>query len=463
MTDRHIANGLITPEEQSTAALCLELGRRYGADSMRVSLNKSTLDSCTLLNGQIDKVMHSSDRSIYVYIFADGRYGTFSTNRLDAGSLGSFIKKAVDTVKMLAPDRDRMLPSPERTAKDAITGTETGLYDPAYHGITAEDRLEILQGGSVYGRKEDSGLYSVISEECEYSDSVDDNYLIDSQGFAGRHTETSFAFCSEITIEDNDGHKYSGYWWESSSAKRMTDYKECSETALERAARQIGPRKIKGGKYNMIVDRSISTRLVSPILAALSGSAIQQKNSFLDGSLGKKVFPENLSITDMARTTGAAGARLYDTEGVATENAPIIDRGTVSRYFIDTYNARKLEMAPTSEGVSRPVLMPFLGKDDCTSEEKTVSLQDIFALCKEGVYVTGFNGGNCNPTTGDFSYGVEGFAFKDGKITFPVREMVITGNMLTLWNSIAAAGTDARKCTRWQIPSLAFADVDFSA
>ncbi|MBR0361488.1 MAG: hypothetical protein IIX35_03875, partial [Paraprevotella sp.] len=43
--------------------------------------------------------------------------------------------------------------------------------------------------------------------------------------------------------------------------------------------------------------------------------------------------------------------------------------------------------------------------------------------------VTGFNGGNCNPVTGDFSYGVEGFAFSKGKVTHPVKEMLITGSL----------------------------------
>ena len=41
--------------------------------------------------------------------------------------------------------------------------------------------------------------------------------------------------------------------------------------------------------------------------------------------------------------------------------------------------------------------------------------------------------------------------------------MVITGNFITLWNKLLGAGNDARKCMSKQIPSLAFADVDFSA
>ena len=84
-------------------------------------------------------------------------------------------------------------------------------------------------------------------------------------------------------------------------------------------------------------------------------------------------------------------------------------------------------------------------------------------FCGSGIYVTGFNGGNCNPVTGDFSYGVEGFAFRNGKVMHPVREMLITGNMIELWNSFIAAGSDARESARWQIPSVAFENVSFSA
>ena len=90
-------------------------------------------------------------------------------------------------------------------------------------------------------------------------------------------------------------------------------------------------------------------------------------------------------------------------------------------------------------------------------------MNELLCHCGNGILVTGFNGGNCNPVTGDFSFGIEGFAFSRGKITHPVKEMLITGNMLSLWNSITAAGNDARECTRWQIPSLAFEDVSFSA
>ena len=41
--------------------------------------------------------------------------------------------------------------------------------------------------------------------------------------------------------------------------------------------------------------------------------------------------------------------------------------------------------------------------------------------------------------------------------------MLITGNLLTLWNSLVAAGDDPRLCKSKLIPTLAFENVDFSA
>ena len=120
-------------------------------------------------------------------------------------------------------------------------------------------------------------------------------------------------------------------------------------------------------------------------------------------------------------------------------------------------------LEPTIEDISRPCVLPYLKGEALPLEEKSISLEVILKRCSSGILVTGFNGGNCNPATGDFSFGVEGFAFSRGKVTHPVREMLITGNMVELWNSLTAAGTDARSSARWQIPSLAFENVSFSA
>lgn len=453
---------MITEHEINIARQCIAIAIGIGADAARVSLNKCVSDSVTMLNGEVDKVTHSADRSLYLYVFADGKYGTFSTNRLDMQELDSFVANAINMVRMLGEDPCRKLPDKDRTASDATSGLELGLFDDSYVHIDTDKRLATAKKLSIFGKTATDG-YTLISEECEYTDSYDDTFLIDSQGFEGRHTETTFSAFAEMTIEDLEGNKFSGFYWENTPFADRMNISDVARTALEKAARQIGPKPRRGGKYRMVVDRNTATRLVSPIFTALNASSIQQKMSFLEDTLGTKVFSEGMTIMDMARTPGKSGSRLFDTEGVATKNAPLIENGVVKQYFVNTYMAGKTGFAPTIEDISRPCLMPYLKGKDLTDMEKEVSLENILRICGSGVYVTGFNGGNCNPVTGDFSFGVEGFAFSRGKITHPVREMLITGNMVELWNNLIAAGNDARECARWQIPTLAFENVSFSA
>ena len=458
----------ITEKEIEAARFCLKCASDLGAEGARVSLSKNVLDTVAVLNGEIDKVTHCADRSIYLYLYIGGKYGTYSTNLIEKDQLGDFISRAVAATRLLTKDEYRKLPQASRYAKDAASGLELGLYDPEYADITPDQRIELALAGT-HLEDEQSSDYRIVSVECEWNDSVDDNYLIDSQGFEGRHTETSFSFWTEVTICAEDGKKYSGYSWKASTRLKDVSAEGCSHQALEKAVAQMNPKRVRSGKKTMVVDCNASSRLVSPLLSALSASAIQQKNSFLEGCLGKKVFSQDFYLDDLARTPGKAGSRLFDTEGVATADRVVIEGGVVRMFFVNTYMAGKTGMEPTIEGVSRPVVRPFsvIGKNEEPGMEETgvrgLTQKEIMLQCGEGILVTGFNGGNCNQTTGDFSYGIEGFLFRKGRIVHPVKEMVITGNMKDLWGSIIAAGTDAREGTRWQIPSLAFKDVTFNA
>ena len=429
---------MISREEITYAERCLESTLEKGAQQARITLNKSTMDLVGTLNGEVDKVSHCLDRSLSINLFVDGRFGSFSTNRFDLRELDAFLDRAVGMTRMLQEDPCRALPDPARTARDAQEGRELGLYDGRYEAVTASSRVERALSASVYAEGRARGL---VSEEGEYSDNAFDTLVIDSQVTRCRHTETSFEYGVEMTVEDTDGHKYTGYWWDASSREDGLDLAGCGPKALRRALAQMHPQEHPGGRNHLV--------------NALSGYSIQQNNSFLRDSLGQMVFPEGLTILDDCRTPGQTGCRLFDSEGVATRVHPIIEQGVVKEYFINTYMAGKLRMAPTIEDATRPRIpgwpKPGLGRDE------------LLALCGEGIFVTGFNGGNSNSSTGDFSYGIEGFAFRDGKLLHPVHEMVMTGNFITLWKHLVAIADDARPCMSKLIPTLAFSNVDFSA
>ncbi|MBO4340007.1 MAG: TldD/PmbA family protein [Bacteroidales bacterium] len=445
----------LTQEEITIARRCMDFALENGAEKVRITLSKSLMDLTGVLNGEIDKTSRALDRSLQIAIFANGRFGTFSSNRLEMEGLRKFILDAISTVKMLEEDSFRNLPSPERLAKDAVTGEELKLYDPQYEKLDSSWRRSFALGTSAWSRKgQFEKGFRVIAEEGEYSDSVFDSLTIDSQGLYARHTETSFEIGYELTIEDTGGNRYSSYWWDAAPLLKDLDAGSCAETAALRAAAQIGPQGCSSGKYTVVVDTECASRLLTPVFNALGGYALQQKNSFLEGTIGKKVFPEFLDILDCPRDKGKTGSRLFDSEGVATKETPIIEKGVVKQYFLNTYIAAKMSMEPTVEDVTRAVVRP-VGTIE-TAEQLLESVKDC-------IYVTGFNGGNSNTSTGNYSYGIEGFLVKGGKIVCPLREMLMTGNFITLWNSLFATARDARPCMSKLIPTLAFSNVDISA
>ena len=252
--------GIITEYEMEMARFCIERAKELGASASRVSLSKNILDSVTFFNGEFDKVTHSSDRSIFLYIYVNDRYGTFSTNRLEKEELSSFIAKAVETVKILEADKFRKLPDPERLAKDARTGTETGLYDPSYFNEDIDSRIEKARRMSIFKTLDDKNGFSPISEECEWSDSIDDNWLIDSQGLEARHIETSAGCFCEMNVSDADGNKYSAFSWDSSFSANEIKIEECAGKALKNVLMKFSPKKSRGGRHRMVVSKSVSSR-----------------------------------------------------------------------------------------------------------------------------------------------------------------------------------------------------------
>lgn len=609
----------ISDAEREIADKSVQMALDAGASAVMVSLDKAKTEIYALLDGEIDNIRQTGDRSLTFNIYADGKYGTFSTNRFEEDSLRDFLCKAVETVRMLVADPFRGLPDKKDLATDAVNGDEMGLCWYGYDSVTREEKLEMAKRVSVFGEfsaPSSDRNWRVVSEEVEYNNTLSDTYLTSSDGCRCRQTETSFEVSSQVTVEDNDGNKYTGLWWDYGVSPEKVLSSECGRKAVEMAVMQIAPVNADKGKYTMVVSRLVSGRLLQPVLNALSSLSVYQKSSFLVDALGKQVFSKGLNVMDMPLEKGKSGAILFETDGRACRNREIISDGVVKENFTSIYMSRKLGIPPTSSCPNRPVLQPFVseellgggrgaglgaanggergvelggersgghcgvsgdGRDasglggvsgdgrgvDCgemsgaglgavSGSERGVELsaascgergaelgagldgsglgggrgvdrgemsgsglgavnggehgavsggrgaelgvvngggrgtelggglgaergleaesfvneiaqKDILELCGSGILVTDFNGGNCNSATGDFSYGVSGFLFENGKITSPIDSMLITGNMTDLWSNLLAAGSDPVPGMSRQVPTLAFRDVTFNA
>ena len=356
----------ISGAEREIADKSVQMALDAGASAVMVSLDKAKTEIYALLDGEIDNIRQTGDRSLTFNIYADGKYGTFSTNRFEEDSLRDFLCKAVETVRMLVADPFRGLPDKKDLATDAVNGDEMGLCWYGYDSVSRDEKLEMARRVSVFGEFSVSSSdrnWRVVSEEVEYNNTLSDTYLTSSDGCRCRQTETSFEVSCQITVEDNDGNKYTGLWWDYGVSPEKVLTSECGRKAVEMAVMQIAPVNADKGKYTMVVSRLVSGRLLQPVLNALSSLSVYQKSSFLVDALGKQVFSKGLNVVDMPLAKGKSGAILFETDGRACRNREIITDGVVKENFTSIYMSRKLGIPPTSSCPNRPVLQPFVSEE----------------------------------------------------------------------------------------------------
>jgi len=449
--------GLIGEKEKAFTKQCLEWALEFGADAARVSILCSEETTISSRDSVLDEINSKAETAIMFNVFVGGRYGSLNAHRMD-DSVKTVLQKGIGRIRLLAPENERTLPPVEKKAKGFISGDELDINDPTFFSIGMEEKLEVIKKACA-AKLPESDKWDIVSIENEYSDNILDVYTIDSEGFEGRNICTDFGFSSDVTICDREGNKYSDSDRNFAICFKELEYEGSVAKALDNAVAKLYPIALKSGRYDIVVDRLCGVKLLSGILNAMDAFYVQQNYSFLGDSLGKKVFPAQLNITDRQCDKHKRGCTPFDSETVAAKTLPMIENGVVKNFICDTYTSRKTGFPITVNSVVRPCIAPFI----CNSDEKEITLERILEYVGDGLYISDFNGGNSNPASGEFSFGIEGMFIEGGKITKSFKEALMTGQLTDLWKGIIAAGSDFKAGMSSEIPTLAFRNVNVNA
>lgn len=432
-------------EKYDLALWAMNFALKNGADQASVSISNRISNSVEVRDEKTDKLEQAIQNSMSIRLYVDHKYSSHSTNRLDKEDLSNFITEAIASTRYLSEDEFRTLPDPELYFKGDQADLKT--VDPGFAGYDTRQKINIALATEKEALGKDD---RIISISASYYDNLSEYILITSNGFRGDSSGTRFGINASVSVKGGDSRPES-YWGESSLFFDSLKKEGIGETALKRGLKKIGQKKVPSGKMSMLIENRQAGRILSPVISAIYGSAIQQKNSFLTDLKDEKVFSEKLTITDDPFILSGRASGYFDSEGLATKKRTIIDNGILRNYYIDTYYAKKLGMQPTSGDTSNLIF-----------KAGNKMIEQLITEVDKGILVTGFNGGNCNGSTGDFSYGIEGFLIEKGELTQPVSEMNITGNMIGLWSNILAVGNDINTNSAWLTPSILFEGVDFS-
>ena len=222
------------------------------------------------------------------------------------------------------------------------------------------------------------------------------------------------------------------------SADELAPPEVVGRYAAERALSRLASRKIRTCEVPVLFESSLASTLLGAYVQATSGGSLYRKSTFLLDSLGQRVLPEHIDISEDPHIPRGKGSAPFDDEGVATRPKRILEAGTVQSYFLSSYSARKLGMRTTGHaGGSHNLTL---------SSRLTRPGDDLDAMLKKlgrGFFVIELMGQGVNYVTGDYSRGAAGFWVERGEIAFPVHEITIAGNLREMFTGIVAVGADA--------------------
>jgi TldD protein len=160
--------------------------------------------------------------------------------------------------------------------------------------------------------------------------------------------------------------------------------------------------------------------------------------------LGETVAEPLLNAFDDGQLPGAWGTDGIDDEGTPAQKTQVIEEGRLISFLYDRLRAERDGAVPTGNGRRssfRDLPIPrmtntYIAPGDADPEA-------MISEVERGFYAVSFAGGQVEPASGDFVFGVsEGYLIEGGKVTKPCRGATLIGNCLDALAAIDAVGSD---------------------
>jgi PmbA protein len=407
--------------------------RKCGADEAEVSVVDGYEFNVDVRKGRIESLVEAGSRSAGLRVIKDKKTAYASSSDLDLGTLRRLTRNAVKRAELGSPDEFAGLAPRAEVTTDVAA---LRLFDPAIAELDSRTKIGLARETerAALRDKRITNSYGATFASNEIR-----SVLVLSNGFVGEYEQTYCGLGVGLQAGDTD-HRVEDSW---SSSKRHFRYletpEEIAKKAVARTVRQLGPRKIRTQSVPVIFEPTQTAWLMGFLFGCVTGTAVYQKATFLEGQLGRRIAGERITVVDDALIPGELGSHPFDSDGQPSRRTVVVEKGVLKSYLCNHYAAKKLGLQSTGSADGGGVAPAnfFLEPG-----EGAMSPAEIVAGTTKGLLLIRTLGHGLNSVTGDISRGAFGMWIEDGAIAFPVSEVTISGNLGRILQSIEAVGTD---------------------
>ena len=431
----------VTPVEVDLREMATDVVKRamqLGASAAEAVVGEGSEFSTVVRLGQVETLKESGSRALGVRVFVGQHAANTSTSDLSPEGVEQLVRAAIELAKITSEDPMGGIPAVEQLGQ--IEG-DLGLYFDDVYSLSNEERIDQARRAEKAALAVDPRLTN--SDGGTFDASIGRKVLANSHGFIGEY-RSSYCSISAVPIaSDEAGNMQRDYWYSTArTLAKLESPEEVGRIAAERTLRRLGARKLKTQKVPIVFDRQTAGALLGHIFEAANGDAIYRHASFLAGKLGQKAFGSNLTVIDDGTIPGGFGTRPFDGEGVPTRRTTVIENGELKNYLLNTYTAKKLNLATTGNAARGLAGTPGIGNGNFYLQPGEKSQEEIIKGVKQGLFLTEFLGFGVNLVTGDFSRGASGMWIENGELAYPVEEITVAGNLGEMFSNLAEIGSD---------------------
>jgi len=385
--------------------------KRFSLENAEIRVLEEESISFKTRNLKLENIERSESTQIVINAFKDNKQATITTNNIDYENPNDVLEKLSGMIEVLPEDKFSGLPDKQDYAQeiqDLKIFDSKNFADDYLISQAKEAEEEMLTNKKVTNTE---GASRSLSRK---------NYKIfSSKGFVGEYKKTLHSI-SAVAIAGRDTGMQRDY--EYSLATHEEDLLKPSiigQKAAERAVSRLNSKKIKSCKVDVIFEPRVAKSILSSFSSCINGNLIARGTSFLANKKDKQVLKKGTNISNNPHLIKGIGSSPFDKNGVRNNKIDIVKDGKLLNYFLDTRSSKQLQFK--QNGNSNPA--------NFTLNRGTQELKDIINNIKNGILVTEMLGMSFNSVNGDYSRGASGFKIENGRITFPVSEVTIAGNM----------------------------------
>lgn len=406
---------------------------QLGADKADILVVDDTHIAASVRDGKKETIERSESLGLGLRILVGKQSAVASISDTSTDSLLYAAHQVVDMAKLAPADPYVDIPDLSQTLSND-RDKQLDLYDekePTIESLLSD--AEILENQALQTK----GITN--SEGAVAAHAKSRIWLANSYGFLRSH-QSSISSLSISVLAEKNGNKERDYAY--TQARHREDLDSISliaEEVTSRTLARLGARQVKTGAFPVVFEPRVSKSLIGILVSACNGASVAKKTSFLKDKMQQNICPPHITIINDPLIQRGLGSDVFDAEGIETKMFPIIDQGVLSSWVLDTRSANQLGLITTGNASRGLSSAPSPSSHNVYLKPSDVSPADLIADIKQGFFVTETFGSGINMITGDYSQGASGFWIENGKITYPVNEVTIAGNLTDMFMQMSQA------------------------